>query len=179
MVWRVLQELDPLFVPTGVSVQGAQPVAPDVQQPRPLTAEDFRISLGVERFRCPEIVMQPALIGVDQAGMGEIVAIALRRLPPQYREQVMKGTILLSGGSSLFEGLDRRMVAEVKKTRPLDSIIKVVRARDPLLDAWHGASVFASKSFEKCSFTKADYEERGPEWLRYYNLKYSGGGFSS
>ncbi|KAG0627977.1 hypothetical protein M758_2G241200 [Ceratodon purpureus] len=174
-----LKELDPTFVPsTGSNVGNGQGSSVDLQQQRPLTAEDFRISLGVERFRCPEIIMQPAMNGVDRAGLGEAVASALRRLPAQYRDQVMNGTILLSGGSSLFEGLDRRMIAEVRKTRPLGADIKVVKAFNPLLDAWHGASTFASKSFEKYSFTKADYEERGPEWLRYYNLKYSAGGFS-
>ena len=173
------QELDPTFVPSTVPNAGnGQGSAVDLQQQRPLTAEDFRITLGVERFRCPEIIMQPSMSGVDRAGLGESVASALRRLPPQYRDQVMRGSILLFGGSSLFEGLDLRMVAEVRGTRPLDSIIKLVRARNPLLDAWHGASTFASKSFEKYSFTKADYEERGPEWLRYYHLKYSAGGFS-
>jgi actin-related protein 5 len=173
------QELDPTFVPsTGSNSGNGQGSSADLQQQRPLTAEDFRISLGVERFRCPEIIMQPAMSGIDRAGLGEAVASALRRLLPQYRDQVMNGSILLSGGSSLFEGLDLRMIAEVRKTRPLGSNIKVVRALNPLLDAWHGASTFASKSFEKYSFTKADYEERGPEWLRYYNLKYSAGGFS-
>lgn len=174
-----LQELDPTFVPSTTSNLGAHASAPDSLQQGPLTAEDFRISLGVERFRCPEITMQPAMIGVDQAGVAEIVSVALRRLPPQFRSQVLNGSILLTGGSSLFEGLDMRMLAEVRKTRALGSQIKVVRALNPLLDAWRGASTFASKSFEKYSFTKADYEERGPEWLRYYNLKYSVGGFSA
>lgn len=122
--------------------------------------------------------MQPAMVGVDRAGLGEAVAVALRRLPPQYREQVINGSILLTGGSSLFEGLDVRMLSEVQKTRPLGSTIKVVRGHNPLLDAWRGASTFASESFEKYSFTKADYEERGPEWLRYYNVKYSAGSIS-
>lgn len=173
------QELDPLFLPSTAPIQGAQAVVPDIQQQRQLTAEDFRISIGVERFRCPETVLQPSIIGVDQAGVGELVAVALRRLPPQYRDQVMKGTVFLTGGNSAFEGLDVRLLAETRMTRPLGAHIKVVRASDPLLDAWHGASIFASKSFEKSAFTKADYEERGSEWLRYYNLKYTLGGFSN
>lgn len=170
-----IQELDPSFVPLPVADPGGQGSTLDLLQQRPRTIEDFRISLGAERFRCPEIIMQPAMVGVDRAGLGEAVAVALRRLPPQFRDQVMNGSILLTGGSSLFEGLDLRMLAEVQKTRPLGSNIKVVRGLNPLLDAWRGASTFASESFEKYSFTKADYEERGPEWLRYYNVKYSAG----
>lgn len=173
-----IQELDPSFVPVPVSELGGQASTLDLLQQRPRTMEDFRISLGAERFRCPEIIMQPAMVGVDRVGLGEAVTVAIRRLPPQYRDQVMNGSILLTGGSSLFEGLDVRMLAEVQKTRPLGSNIKVVRGRNPLLDSWLGASTFASESFEKYSFTKADYEERGPEWLRYYNVKYSAGNIS-
>lgn len=173
----VFQELDPSFVPSPASDPGGgQPATTlDPLQQRPRTMEDFRISLATERFRCPEIIMQPAMVGVDRAGLGEAVGVALRRLPPQYRDQVMNGSILLTGGSSLFEGLDQRMLREIRQTRPLGSNIKIVRGVSPLLDAWRGASTFASESFEKYSFTKADYEERGPEWLRYYNVKYSAG----
>jgi actin-related protein 5 len=174
-----LKELDPSFMPSTGLIQGAQTVIPSVQQ-RPLTAEDFRIPLGVERFRAPEIVLQPSMMGLDQAGLGEMLALALMRLPQHYRERVMKGSVLLTGGNSLFEGLDMRLLAELRMTRPLGATIKVVRAADPKLDAWRGASVFASSSsFQKSALSKADFEERGPDWLRHHNLKYSGGSLSN
>jgi actin-related protein 5 len=120
------------------------------------------------------------MMGLDQAGLGEMLALALMRLPQHYRERVMKGSVLLTGGNSLFEGLDRRLLAELRMTRPLGATIKVVRAADPKLDAWRGASVFASSSsFQKSALSKADFEERGPDWLRHHNLKYSGGSLSN
>ncbi|GLJ40957.1 hypothetical protein SUGI_0847740 [Cryptomeria japonica] len=66
-----LQELDPTFLLPSNDIMGSQPTL-EVQQPRPLTAEDFRITLGVERFRCPEILFQPHMIGIDQAGLDEM-----------------------------------------------------------------------------------------------------------
>ncbi|CAI9765873.1 unnamed protein product [Fraxinus pennsylvanica] len=43
----------------------------------PLTKEDFQIILGVERFRCPEILQHPNWIRVEQLGLDEM-AISFR-----------------------------------------------------------------------------------------------------
>ncbi|KAJ7533619.1 hypothetical protein O6H91_13G057200 [Diphasiastrum complanatum] len=166
-----LQEIDPLFTPMSVMPE----VIPETQQ-RPLTESDFRIPLEVERFRCPEVIFEPSMIGLDQAGIGEMVSISLRRLPQEYLQQVSNGTLLLTGGNCLLSGYDARLYSEVQKTRPFGAVIKIVKASDPLLDAWHGASTYAaSNAFHKYSFTKADYEERGPGWLQKYKLKYAPG----
>jgi actin-related protein 5 len=168
-----MQEIDPNFVPMASTAQATDAASTDTQK-RPLTAEDFRIPLGVERVRCPEILMQPTMVGIDQVGVGEMVGASLRRLPEDYYEAVVEGTILLTGGSSLFEGLDVRLTSELRSQRPYGSTISAVRASDPLLDAWRGASFFAaSQAFDKCVITKEDYEGKGPDWLRSYKLQYS------
>lgn len=166
-----LQELDPSFNPALMAKSGPSSDAPQIRQ---LTAEDFRITLGLERFRCPEIIFQPHLIGIDQVGLDEAIGVSMRRLPSDWSQQIAEGTVLLTGGNTLFEGIDKRVLTELKKNRPQGSLIKVVRAEDPLLDAWHGAAFYAeSLCFQKSVFTKADYEERGEDWLRNYTLKYS------
>ncbi|KAL2636158.1 hypothetical protein R1flu_007637 [Riccia fluitans] len=169
-----LQEIDSTFQPTLGLVPGAQKTSVEVQAPKPLTAEDFRISLGVERFRCPEIVMQPTMVGVDQVGIGEMVEASLRRLPENLHQLVVKGTILLTGGNALFSGLNERLATELRACRPFGSTIRVVKAANPLLDAWRGASRYAdSSALRKFSFTKEDYEEKGQDWLRKHKLIYS------
>eukprot|EP01018_Ginkgo_biloba_P033632 Gb_39904 [translate_table: standard] len=170
-----LQEIDPTFIFPSNDTVAAQPVV-EVQQPRQLTAEDFRITIGVERFRCPEILFQPHIIGVDQAGIDEMIGISVRRLPSKSANEVMSGTILVTGGSSLFPGLDARLQAELQKTRPLGSTIRLVQAADPLLDAWHGASSYAaSPLFMNSSFSREDYMEKGEDWLRKFKINYSFG----
>uniref|UniRef100_A0A7N0TL61 Actin-related protein 5 n=1 Tax=Kalanchoe fedtschenkoi TaxID=63787 RepID=A0A7N0TL61_KALFE len=59
-----LREIDPTFVPKS-EVENAQPVI-EVPKSRPMTQEDFQILLGVERFRCPEILFNPNRIGIHQ-----------------------------------------------------------------------------------------------------------------
>lgn len=170
LVW-VSQELDPSFNPGLAAKSGPSSDAPQI---RMLTAEDFRITLGLERFRCPEIIFQPHLIGIDQVGLDEAIGVSMRRLPSDWSQQIAEGTVLLTGGNTLFDGMEKRVLYELKKNRPQGSLIKLVRAADPLLDAWNGAAYFAnSPLFQRSTFTKSDYEEKGEDWLRKYTLKYS------
>lgn len=64
------------------------------------------------------------------------------------------------------------MFVEVQKIWFLGFNIKVVRGFNFLLDVWCGVFIFVLELFEKYLFIKVDYEERGFEWLWYYNVKY-------
>ncbi|XP_011031726.1 PREDICTED: actin-related protein 5-like [Populus euphratica] len=90
----------------------SQPAA-DVPHSRPLTKEDFQVLLGVERFRCPEILFHPNLVGIDQAGLYEKAGVSIRRLPSkdQVLEERLTSSILLTGGSCLYPGLSERLEA--------------------------------------------------------------------
>jgi actin-related protein 5 len=169
-----LQEIDPTFIPKSAELGTSQPV--EVPRLRPLTKEDFQIILGVERFRCPEILFRPNWIGVDQAGLDEMAGVSIRRLPSvdQGVEERLTSSILMTGGSCLFPGISERLVAGIRMIRPCGSPIRVVRALDPVLDAWRGAAAYATASqFQTQTFSKADYYEKGEDWLRQYQLRYT------
>ncbi|KAJ7960134.1 Actin-related protein [Quillaja saponaria] len=168
-----LQDLDQTFVhkTETVTVQTSE-----VPRVRPLTKEDFQIVLGVERFRCPEILFNPNWIGVDQVGLDEMAGVSIRRLP--YRDQALDerltSSILMTGGSSLFSGMSERLEAGIRMIRPCGSPIRIVKALDPVLDAWRGAAAFASTTqFQTQTFSKLDYDEKGEDWLRSYQLRYT------
>ncbi|KAG1339243.1 actin-related protein 5-like [Cocos nucifera] len=169
-----LQDIDPTFVAKSdmVPLQGT----PELPRFRPLTAEDFQIVIGVERFRCPEILFQPNMVGVDQAGLDEMVGVALRRLSTvddAVKDRICN-SILVTGGSSLFPGLVPRLEAGIMQIRPYLSPLKVVRASDPILDAWRGASTYAASSqFATQTFSMQDYYEKGEAWLRQYHIQYT------
>lgn len=60
---------------------------------------------GVERFRVPELLFQPmALAGVDQAGLPELVSLAMKRLPAHVAAEVARGGVVLTGGNIMFPG---------------------------------------------------------------------------
>ncbi|KAJ0987793.1 hypothetical protein J5N97_006149 [Dioscorea zingiberensis] len=166
-----LQDIDPTFI------AALQP--PSFLQPAratPPTAEDFQIVLGVERFRCPEILFQPPMVGIDQAGLDEMVGISFRRLDfvDDATKDRISNSILVTGGSLLFPGLVPRLEAGVRMIRPYLSPLKVVRASDPILDAWRGAAAYAAASqFSTQTFSREDYYERGEDWPRGYHIKYA------
>ncbi|KAL9231375.1 hypothetical protein vseg_006611 [Gypsophila vaccaria] len=166
-----LQDIDPTFKPEPGLSQTA-----DVPRARVLTKKDFQIVMEVERFRCPEILFNPSLIGIDQAGLDEMVGVSLRRFSPksQSLEEQMTSSILLTGGSTQFPGLSERLEAGIRMIRPCGTPIKVTGAKDPIFDAWRGASSYAaSLQFSGQTFTKMDYYERGEDWLRRYKFTYS------
>nr|KYP44751.1 Actin-related protein 5 [Cajanus cajan] len=166
-------DLDPTFVPkseTGSSQPGEAP------RVRPLSKEDFQIVFGVERFRCPEILFNPKWIAVDEVGLDEMAGVSIRRLSckDEGLEERLTSSILVTGGSSLFPGIIERLEARIRMIRPCGSPIKIVRALDPVLDAWRGAAMFASApQFHTQTFSRMDYFEKGEDWLRNYQLKYS------
>ncbi|XP_072993227.1 actin-related protein 5 isoform X1 [Typha latifolia] len=169
-----LQDIDPTFVakPDTIQLQGT----PELLRFRPSTAEDYQIIIGVERFRCPEILFQPGMVGVDQAGLDEMTGVSLRRLSSvddSIRDRI-SNSVLVTGGSSLFPGLVPRLEAGIRQVRPYLSPLKVVRASDPILDAWRGAAAYAtSLQFPTQTFSMQDYYEKGENWLSRYNIVYT------
>jgi actin-related protein 5 len=166
-----VQEIDPTFVPKSEAVQQT-PEAPKV---RPITAEDYKIGIGIERFRCPEVLFQPGMIGIDQAGIDEMVSISLRRLmeDESVKERLCQ-SILVTGGSSLFPGMIPRLESGIRQFRPYLAPLKLVRVADPILDAWRGATAFATSSkFGKQTFNLADYREQGENLFHRYNIVYT------
>lgn len=170
---QLWQEVDPTFVPK--SEIGTLQTS-EVPRLRPLTKEDFQIVFGVERFRCPEILFRPNWIGIDQAGLDEMAGVSMRRLTSsgQSLEERLTSSILMTGGSCLFPGMSERLEAGIRMIRPCGSPIRVVRALDPILDAWRGAAAYAAApQFSTQTFSKMDYYEKGEDWLRRYQLRYT------
>ena len=50
---------------------------------------------------------------------------------------------------------------------PFKTNFNVKIATNPSVDAWHGARRFAaSDAFYDCAVSRADYEEKGSDWLK-------------
>lgn len=167
----LVQEIDPKFFPRSESGSSVS----EAPRFRPLTKEDFQIILGVERFRCPEVLFSPNLIGIDQAGLDEMVGVCIRRMSSreQALEERMTNSILMTGGSCLYPGMAERLEAGIRMIRPCGTPIRVLRASDPILDAWRGAASYAaSMHFPHQTFSRMDYYEKGEDWLRRYQFRY-------
>ncbi|KAI9756710.1 MAG: Nuclear actin-protein involved in chromatin remodeling [Candelina submexicana] len=145
--------------------------------PRPFDPESQRelhqIHLNVERIRVPEVVFQPSIAGLDQAGIVEIAAgIITQRLDEEsgQRTEVLKD-IFLTGGNALFQGFEERLRKELIAVLPAESPLGVRRAKDPVLDAWKGAASWAaSPKMKAVAVTREEYLEKGSEYMKEHNL---------
>lgn len=143
-------------------LRGPWPFDPESQR------EAYQIHLNVERIRVPEVVFQPSIAGIDQAGIVEIAADILnqRFSADEDRARLLKD-VFLTGGNSLFQGFDERLRSELRAVLPIDAKLSVRRAADPVLDAWKGAAQWASGSqLAASSISRQEYQEKGSEYLK-------------
>ncbi|PWN44568.1 actin-like ATPase domain-containing protein [Ceraceosorus guamensis] len=128
-------------------------------------AQAHQIHLNVERARVPEILWQPSIAGVDQAGLDELVTHVLRN----YQQDVTKrlaNNIFVTGQHTQYPNFDDRLCQSVRATQSVDIPVRTVRARDVRFDAWRGMSMWSlTDDFQKTCITKADWQEKGADYL--------------
>ena len=59
--------------------------------------------MGRARFRAPELLFHPHLVGEEGEGIHEVLAFAIRKSDMDLRK-IFYSNIVLSGGSTLFRG---------------------------------------------------------------------------
>jgi actin-related protein 5 len=133
---------------------------------RQLTAEDYQIYIEVDRVRPCEIIFQPSLVGSDQMGLAQTIEQVLACFPVETASR-LADCVFLTGGCSNFNGFRERIVNEMQAMRPFGSSFNVVGAKDCMLDAWRGASQFASSpEFRASCVTKEDFMEAGVDCMK-------------
>ncbi|OWK52451.1 Actin-like protein 10 [Lonchura striata] len=123
------------------------------------------ITLGKERFCCPEPLFRPELLQHSGPGLHQLAGHSLRAVPRHARRPVL-GNIVLSGGSSLFPGFPERMCLELNLLFQGAGLhIEVLANPGRGTAAWAGGSMAASlTSFQHTWMTKGDYQEHGAEY---------------
>ncbi len=71
-------------------------------------------------------------------------------------------SIVLSGGTTLIEGIAKRLLNEVTQLVPATNKVQVLQPADRLFSVWIGGSILASLStYQPLWINKSDYEEVG------------------
>jgi actin-related protein len=119
------------------------------------------ITVGNERFRAPEAVFQPSLIGLESAGIHEQAYNSIMKCDIDIRKDLF-GNIVLSGGSTMYAGISERVTKELQNLAPSSMKVKVVAPPERKYSVWIGGSILASLStFQNMWITKQEYEESG------------------
>jgi len=120
------------------------------------------ITVGSERFRCPEVLFQPSFIGKEQAGIHRLTYDSINKCDIDIRKDLYKNTVL-SGGTTMFHQIEQRLEKEMKALAPNGSDIKIIAPPERKYSVWIGGSILASLStFEEMWVTKNEYDESGP-----------------
>ncbi|AAS51667.2 ADL253Cp [Eremothecium gossypii ATCC 10895] len=150
--------------------------------PRPHDSENIheqhQMHINVERIRVPEVIFQPSIGGLDQAGVVELCeTVLLKKFDSSRRAlsatcEKMAKNVFITGGNTKLPGIRERIVREFTGFLPVGTELKVTLAKDPSLSAWKGMAKFASDptSYKSSILTKREYEEYGPEYIKEHNL---------
>jgi actin-related protein len=119
------------------------------------------ITVGNERFRCPEYLFQPHLGGKELDGVHKVAFSSIMDCDIDVRKDLYSN-IILSGGSTMFEGLPERVQSEIVALAPSGMKVKVIAAPERKYSVWIGGSTIASLStFQTMWVTRAEYDELG------------------
>lgn len=120
------------------------------------------ITIGSERFRAPEALFQPGMIGLEAVGIHETTFNSIKICDVDIRKDLY-GNIVLSGGTTMYNGLPERMQKEITNLAPSTIKVKVVAPPERKYSVWIGGSILASLStFQQMWISKQEYDESGP-----------------
>lgn len=109
------------------------------------------LQIGAERFRAPEILFDPEIIGLEYPGVHQIVVDSINRTDLDLRK-ALYSNIVLSGGSTLTKGFGDRLLTEVQRLAVKDMRIKIFAPPERKYSTWIGGSILAGLStFRKVS----------------------------
>jgi len=120
------------------------------------------ITVGNERFRAPEALFQPQLLGKESEGVHKLTMNSIMKCDVDIRKDLY-ANIVMSGGTTMFKQIEKRLQSEMTSLAPQSMSIKIVAPPERKYSVWIGGSILASLStFEEMWVNKDEYDESGP-----------------
>jgi len=149
-----------------------------------VTKKQYSFEVGYERFLGPEVFFNPEIFSSDfLTPLTKVVDQTIQSSPIDVRRGLYKN-IVLSGGSTLFKGVDKRIQRDVKRMvderikrseelsqgriKPQPIEVNVISHNLQRYAVWFGGSILATlDEFYRVCHTKKQYEEFGPGICRH------------
>jgi len=120
------------------------------------------ITVGTERFRAPEALFQPSMLGLEAEGIHTTTYNSIMKCDVDIRKDLYANTVL-SGGTTMYAGIADRMQKEITQLAPPTMKIKIIAPPERKYSVWIGGSILASLStFQQMWISKQEYDESGP-----------------
>ncbi|XP_010364407.1 actin-related protein T2 [Rhinopithecus roxellana] len=124
------------------------------------------LSLGDPLHQAPEALFTPQQLGCQSPGLSHMVSSSITKCDADI-QKILFGEIVLSGGTTLFHGLDDRLLKELEQLASKDTPIKITAPPDRWFSTWIGASIVTSlSSFKQMWVTAADFKEFGSSMVQ-------------
>eukprot|EP01126_Amoeba_proteus_P041669 TRINITY_DN4492_c0_g2_i6.p1 TRINITY_DN4492_c0_g2~~TRINITY_DN4492_c0_g2_i6.p1 ORF type:complete len:314 (-),score=48.52 TRINITY_DN4492_c0_g2_i6:184-1125(-) len=120
------------------------------------------ITLGSECFRCAECLFQPSFLGRESIGIHEATFNSIMQCDIDLRTPLFSN-IIMSGGTTMFQGIVDRMYKEIINLAPPSMKVKIIAPKERKYSVWVGGSILASlRSFQNHWLAREEYDESGP-----------------
>merc|ERR1712173_265729 len=98
------------------------------------------------------------LIGLESAGIHKLTYDSIMKCDVDIRRSLYENTVL-SGGSTMFPGIDVRLTKEMTSLAPASIRIKVVAPPERKYSVWIGGSILSSlTTFQEMWVSKDEYD---------------------
>ncbi|XP_021541560.1 actin-related protein T1-like [Neomonachus schauinslandi] len=119
------------------------------------------VYIGDQLHQVPEILFAPDKLGIHNPGLSKMVSSSIMKCDTDIQNNLF-AEIVLSGGTTLFPGLEERLMKELEQLASRGTPIKITASPDRCFSAWIGASIVTSlSSFKQMWITSADFMEFG------------------
>jgi actin beta/gamma 1 len=120
------------------------------------------ITIGNERFRAPEALFQPSVLGLESGGIHVTTFNSIMKCDVDVRKDLY-GNIVMSGGTTMYPGISDRMQKEITALAPSSMKVRIIAPPERKYSVWIGGSILASLStFQQMWISKQEYDESGP-----------------
>jgi len=120
------------------------------------------VTVDVARFKCPEALFQPDMIGKKADGIHATIFSTIMACDVDMRRDLY-ANVVCCGGSTMFEGIAERLTKEITALAPPAMTVKIIAPSERKYSVWIGGSILSAlATFQSMWVTKAEYGDAGP-----------------
>jgi len=135
--------------------------------------DETTISVGNERFRCPELLFNPRLAKLDMEGIHLHSYTSIMKCDKDSHRDLFSN-IVLAGGSTLFKDMEKRIQYDLEKLLAEDNHseykVHITHPDKRGIAAWIGGSTLGGLTTFQSWISKGKYDEEGPKAILYKGL---------